>query len=124
MFARRLGTEFLMMQLIFRFASGGLIVSMFAALGEVLKPKSFAGLFGAAPSVALATLVLTIAVDGKLYAATEARSMIVGAIAFFAYAAFCRRLMMRNRMHSTLASTSALVLWLICALGIWAIVLR
>jgi Protein of unknown function (DUF3147) len=113
-----------MMQLIFRFASGGLIVSMFAALGEVLKPKSFAGLFGAAPSVALATLVLTIAVDGKLYAATEARSMIVGAIAFFAYAAFCSRLMMRNRMHSTLASTSALVLWLICALGIWAIVLR
>jgi len=113
-----------MTQLIFRFAIGGLIVSLFAALGDVLKPKSFAGLFGAAPSVALATLGLTIATDGKLYAATEARSMIVGAFALCAYAALCSRLMMRNRMHSTLASTSALALWLICALGIWAIVLR
>jgi uncharacterized membrane protein (GlpM family) len=113
-----------MMQLIFRFVVGGLIVSLFAALGDVLKPKSFAGLFGAAPSVALATLGLTIATDGKLYAATEARSMIVGAFAFCAYAAFCSRLMMRNRMHSTLAGTAALALWVICALGVWAIVLR
>ncbi len=113
-----------MMQIIFRFAVGGVIVSLFAALGDVLKPKSFAGLFGAAPSVALATLGLTIATDGKPYAATEARSMIVGAIAFCAYATLCSWLMMRKRMLSKLASTSALVVWLICALGVWAIVLR
>jgi hypothetical protein len=99
-----------MAQLIFRFTIDGLIVSLFAALGDVLKPKSFAGLFGAAPSVALATLSLTIAADGKLYGAIVARSMIVGAIALFAYAAFCSRMMRRNRMHSTLASTSALAL--------------
>jgi uncharacterized membrane protein (GlpM family) len=119
-----LGTELLITQIILRFAVGGLIVSLFAALGDVLKPTSFAGVFGAAPSVALATLGLTIAANGRLYAATEARSMIVGAIAFFAYATFCCRLMVRNRMRSTLASTSALALWLICALGVWAIVLR
>ncbi len=59
----------LITQLIFRFVVGGFIVTLFAALGDVLKPKSFAGLFGAAPSVALATLGLTIAADGKLYAA-------------------------------------------------------
>ncbi|HWO28878.1 MAG TPA: DUF3147 family protein [Candidatus Acidoferrum sp.] len=123
-FAPTLGAKLLIAQLIFRFAVGGLIVSLFAALGDVLKPKSFAGLFGAAPSVALATLSLTIATDGKLYAATEARSMIVGAIAFLVYAAFCSRLMMRNRVHSTSASTSALAVWLICALGLWAIALR
>jgi len=34
-------------------------------MGDGLKPKSFAGLFGTAPSVALATLGLTILVDGK-----------------------------------------------------------
>jgi hypothetical protein len=124
LFARSLGAKLLLTQLIFRFAFGGFIVTLFAALGDVLRPKSFAGLFAAAPSVALATLGLTIAAEGKLYAATEARSMIVGAIAFLAYAAFCSRLMMRNRVHSTLASTSALTLWLICALGVWAIVLR
>jgi uncharacterized membrane protein (GlpM family) len=119
-----LGAKLLITQLILRFAIGGLIVSLFAALGDILKPKSFAGLFGAAPSVALATLGLTIAADGKLYAAIEARSMIVGAIAFCAYATLCSWLMMRKRMHSKFASTSALALWLICALGVWAIVLR
>jgi hypothetical protein len=41
------------MQFIFRFIVGGVIVSLFAGLGGVLKPKSFAGLFGAASSVAL-----------------------------------------------------------------------
>jgi len=46
-------------------------------------PKSFAGLLGAAPSVALATLSLAVLKDGKAYAQTEARSVIVGAIAFF-----------------------------------------
>ena len=37
------------MQFIIRFFVGGLIVSFFAVLGDTLKPKSFAGLFGAAP---------------------------------------------------------------------------
>jgi hypothetical protein len=54
-----------MTQLVFRFAVGGLVVSLFAVLGDVLKPKTFGGLFGAAPSVALATLGLTILTDGK-----------------------------------------------------------
>jgi hypothetical protein len=41
------------MELAFRFIVGGLVVSLFAVLGDVFKPKSFAGLFGAAPSVAM-----------------------------------------------------------------------
>lgn len=32
-----------------RFVVGGSIVSAFAIIGDILKPKSFAGLFGAAP---------------------------------------------------------------------------
>jgi hypothetical protein len=50
--------------MLFRFLIGGVVVSAFSALGDILKPKSLAGLFGAAPSVALATLALTIATDG------------------------------------------------------------
>ena len=45
-----------MSQIPIRFLIGGVVVSVFAIVGDVLKPKSFAGLFGAAPSVALATL--------------------------------------------------------------------
>jgi hypothetical protein len=39
-----------------RFLVGGTIVSLFALIGDLLKPKGFAGLFGTVPSVALATL--------------------------------------------------------------------
>lgn len=55
-----------MKELVLRFVIGGLAVSAFAALGDVLKPKSFAGLFGAAPSIALATLGLTMHTYGKV----------------------------------------------------------
>ena len=41
-----------------RFLAGGIAVSAFAALGDTLHPKSFAGLFGAAPSIAFATLLI------------------------------------------------------------------
>ena len=47
------------------------MVSAFAMLGDVLKPKSFAGLFGAAPSVALATLGIAIYQHGESYAAAR-----------------------------------------------------
>ncbi len=69
------------MQWVIRFIVGGALISFFATLGDVLKPKGFAGLFGAAPSVALATLALTITSEGKEFASIEARSMIIGALA-------------------------------------------
>ena len=61
-----------MKEILIRFLIGGVAVSFFSVLGDVFKPKSFAGLFGAAPSVALATLGLAIMKDGREYAATEA----------------------------------------------------
>ena len=72
--------------ILIRFLIGAVAVSIFAVLGDLFKPKSFAGLFGAAPSVALATLGLTVASEGSHFAVTEAGSMIAGAIAFFVYA--------------------------------------
>ncbi|HVJ08931.1 MAG TPA: DUF3147 family protein [Acidisarcina sp.] len=71
-----------MSELIIRFFIGGTIVSLFALLGDVLRPKSFAGLFGAAPSVALATIGLTIARNGPQYTSIEAHSMVWGAVGF------------------------------------------
>jgi hypothetical protein len=46
------------MEHLVRFVAGGVVVLAVASLGDMLRPKSFAGLFGAAPSVALATLAL------------------------------------------------------------------
>jgi Protein of unknown function (DUF3147) len=111
-------------EIIYRFIVGGLVVSFFAVLGDVLKPKSFAGLFGAAPSVALTTLSLTIRTNGKAVAATEARSMIAGAVAFFVYACLCMRLMKKHKLHATTATVSALAAWMLCSIGAWWFVLR
>jgi uncharacterized membrane protein (GlpM family) len=112
------------MQLIFRFLVGGLLVALFAVLADVLKPKSFAGLFGAAPSVAIAALGLTVLSNGKPYAALEGRSMIAGAVAFFVYACVCAHMMAKRRFGAFSVTLGGLALWLGCALGAWLVVLR
>jgi hypothetical protein len=76
----------LLVEFAIRFLIGGLVVSAFAIAGDMLKPRRFAGLLGAAPSIALATLTLTVMKNGVHYATVEARSMILGAIAFACYA--------------------------------------
>src|SRR5438552_105731 len=108
-----------MKEILLRFLIGGAVVSAFALVGNLFKPKSFAGLFGAAPSVALATLGLAVASKGSLYAAVEARSMMVGAIAMFVYASFVSWVMMRYRLTAFMASLGAIVLWLTVAFGLW-----
>ena len=112
------------MQFIVRFIAGGLIVSAFALIGDILKPKSFAGLFGAAPSVALATLGLTIWMNGKPYAAQEARSMIAGSVALFVYALVTMWLILKLRLHAAAASVLAVGVWLAVAIGAWSLILR
>jgi hypothetical protein len=71
------------MDMMLRFLIGGIVVSVFAILGDMVKPESLGGVFAAAPTIALATLVLTMHKHGGVYVATEARSMVAGAIAFF-----------------------------------------
>lgn len=103
-----------MPQMLLHFLVGGLIVSAFAVLGDILHPKGFAGLFAAAPSVAIATLSLTVAAKGAQFAALEARSMLVGEVAFIAYAASCAYCL--GRRHTRAAPTSLLLL------ALWAAV--
>jgi uncharacterized protein DUF3147 len=111
-------------EVILRFLVGGLVVSGFALLGDLIKPKSFAGLFGAAPSVALATLGLAVAIEGRSYAALEARSMTAGAVAFFLYASCASRLMMRRKLPALLVTAALVPLWMAAAFGFWFIVLK
>jgi uncharacterized membrane protein (GlpM family) len=108
-----------MSEIVFRFLIGGTVVSLFAVLGDVLRPKSFAGLFGAAPSIALATLGLMVHKHGNQYAALESRSMILGASAFFVYAAMSS-FALRRFSASTLITTLVLLpIWLIGAVGLY-----
>ncbi|HSY68244.1 MAG TPA: DUF3147 family protein [Edaphobacter sp.] len=113
-----------MTDLLLRFLIGGTVVSLFAILGDVLRPRSFAGLFGAAPSIALATLGLTIHHEGKLYAATEARSMIAGAIAMAVYAATISWVLIRYKPPAMAVTLALLPLWFGVSFGIWHLCLR
>jgi hypothetical protein len=113
-----------MIEAIARFVIGGVFVSVFAILGDILRPKSFAGLFGAAPSVAIATLLLTIHQQGASYAAVEAHSMIGGAIAFCAYAGCVCWVVMRYKCSASIVAGLLLIVWLVTAMSLRVIWLR
>ena len=110
-------------EFLIRFLIGGTVVSAFAVLGDLFKPKSFAGLFAAAPSVALATLGLAIAKHGAEYGAIEGRSMVVGAVALGLYSQVVSWVMMRYKHHALTVTILALPLWFIVAFGLWWLVL-
>lgn len=109
-------------EILLRFAIGGAVTSVFAILGDMFRPKSFAGLFGAAPSIALATLGLTIAHNGKAYAATEARSMMLGAVAFLLYAACVSWVMMRWKPSAMKATLALMPVWFAISFGAWMLI--
>jgi uncharacterized membrane protein (GlpM family) len=64
---------------------GGTFVVLFAALSEPLTPKSFAGLFAAAPSIALAALVVTGITKGARADHEQSLAMVFGAGAMVCY---------------------------------------
>ena len=104
--------------LVLRFLAGGVAVVLFSAMGEVLRPQSLAGLLGAAPSVALATFALTVMQRGNAYAAVEARSMVLGSVAFLVYAWACSQVLLRKEARSPVVTIAALPLWFAVAFGL------
>ena len=113
-----------MTEILIRFFVGGLVVSAFALVSDLFNPITFAGLFGAAPSVALASLALIVARQGKDVAATEVRSMIVGAVALLLYAWLVSYLLLRHKRSALIVSLAALPVWVVAAVGLWYVVLR
>jgi hypothetical protein len=111
----------MMLDYLLRFLAGGIAVSAFAALGDALRPKTFAGLFGAAPSIALATVLITLSHEGAGFVAVEARSMILGALALAAYSWTVCILLKKFRMSSLAAAMAALLVWSFAAFGTSAI---
>src|ERR1700728_3394193 len=107
-----------MSELIIRFLIGGVVVSLLAIVGDALRPKSFAGLFGAAPSIALATLGMTIHKDGRVFASIGARSMIAGAVAFLVYAAAVSFALRRYSFIALRVAAALLPLWFLVSFGL------
>ncbi|GIQ75381.1 DUF3147 family protein [Bradyrhizobium sp. ma5] len=107
-----------MTEYVLRFLIGGVVVSAFSMLGDILRPKSFAGLFGAAPSVALATLGIAIYQHGAAYAGQQSSAMTAGAIALAVYSVFVCQLLIRARLRAASAAVLSFVIWLIVAFSL------
>ena len=107
-----------------RFLIGGLVVSLFAVLGDLVKPESLGGIFAAAPTIALATIVLTLHKHGVQYVAIEGRSMVAGALAFILYASAVSSVLMRFRTRALTTASSLMLLWFGTAGALWAVWLR
>ncbi len=105
------------MELLWRFLLGGAMVSLFALIGDVLRPKRFAGIFGGAPSVALATLALTAHKSGVTIASLEARSMILSSLGFVLYVLIAERVLATARWSPLWVSLGALPVWGLAALA-------
>ncbi|MCC8938612.1 hypothetical protein CI1B_85180 [Bradyrhizobium ivorense] len=110
-----------MTEYVVRFLLGGVVVSLFAVLGDVLRPKSFAGLLGAAPSVALATLGIAVYQHGADYAGLQSRAMIAGALALAVYSFVVCQLLIRARLRAIPATLLSLVVWLVTVFGLLTI---
>jgi len=102
--------------------NGGLFVVLFSLIAETLKPKRFAGLFSAAPSVALANLIVVIVAKGHGDAIANNRGMVIGALAF---SLSCLAGVVAVRRYRALAGSSLLMAtWLVVALPGYAVFLR
>ena len=106
-----------MTEYVVRFLVGGVVVSAFAMLGDMLRPKSFAALFGAAPSVALATLGIGVHRHGADYAPQQTWAM---ARCDRARGLSGRRLPTPHSRPATCPAchVAVLVVWLVVAFGL------
>ena len=89
--------------------AGGALVVAFALLSEGLSPKRFAGLFSAAPAVAIAGLTVVILGETTHKAHENAIGMIAGGCGMVAYAAAVVPLLRRGRAAG--AAALALIAW-------------
>ena len=93
--------------------AGGALVVAFAVLSQGIEPKRFAGLFSAAPAVALAGLTVTLLDKGAHDAHESAAGMIAGGVGMAVYAAAVIPLLRRTRPAA--ASLSAIGGWSLVA---------
>lgn len=101
---------------------GGTMVVLFAVVGHVLRPKWFAGLFGAAPSVAIASLGVTVIDKGHHDASLAAYGMLFGVAGFVAFSGSVRPLLART--NAAVASSLSCFVWALVAVGSYLLVVR
>lgn len=101
---------------------GGTVVVLFSIVGEVLRPRSVAGITSGAPSVAIGSLSITAVTMGAAAAASQSLGMIAGASALVMWC-LCG-LDTIKRFGAVKGSLLATLVWLTVAVTLWAVTLR
>ncbi|SDJ03589.1 DUF3147 family protein [Nonomuraea jiangxiensis] len=99
---------------------GGVLVMVFAVIGEMTTPKRFAGIFAAAPAVAIAGMTITALHAGSHALEASAFGMMAGAAGMVVYCASA--VLLVRRLGAFLGSLTALVAWAAVAGTIWAMI--
>jgi hypothetical protein len=92
-------------------------VLVFAVIAETLSPKRFAGILSAAPSVALASLLMTVTFKGPLDARRACAGMVAGAVGFLAYCAVAPSAL--RRFGTVRGAALALVGWAVVSTAVF-----
>jgi hypothetical protein len=100
---------------------GGVFVVLFALIGTVVQPKRFAGIFAAAPSIALASLLVTAGSKGVGVARMNTLGMAAGSVAM---AVYCGCAVAAVRRLGTWGSIVAVGSWFAVAAGLYLLFLR
>ena len=100
--------------------AGGALVVAFALVGEVVTPKAFSGLFSAAPSVAFASLAITVIAETPVKARQASTGMVVGSVGMAVSCVLAAVAIPRIRAFS--GSLAAWAGWTMVSLGLyWAV---
>ena len=102
--------------------AGGTLVVAFAILGERIRPQGLAGLLAAAPSVALASLALTVLTKGTHDTIAAATGMIVGAVALGVASLVAVDTV--RRFGALRGSILSLTAWLFTAAALFGVTMR
>lgn len=101
---------------------GGALVVLFALVGEIVTPRSVAGVTSGAPSVAAAGLLVTLLTSGVAMAWNLSLGMVAGAIALVTWCLVGVDAVKRfGGLKGSLAATGV---WFTVAFALWAVVLR
>lgn len=102
--------------------AGGTLVVVFALIGEVIRPRSLAGITSGAPSVAAAGLTVTVLTSGVVSAYNQSLAMIAGAVGLVAWCLVGTEAV--KRFGGLKGSVTATTVWVVAAFTSWALLLR
>lgn len=110
--------------LAWRFALGGSVVTSFAALAEIFKPKTFSGTFAAAPAVAIVSLAFAFDDHGSDEVGRLTQAMLCGGFALLVYGCLCVWTTQRRALPVWAGALFNWAAWFAIAFAAWCVLRR